>query len=86
MGWLIKRVGSNREALKRSVREALEEGRGNSGNAHPARVASAVDAMIDVFPGFNGLMLEIVTQGHLDLNGSGAASITITTINETEMV
>lgn len=86
MGWLIKRLGSNREALKRSVREALEESRGDSGNAHPARVASAVDAMVDIFPGYNGLTLEIVTQGHLELNGSGGASITITTISENEMV
>lgn len=86
MGWLVKRLGSNREALKRSVRDALEETRGNSGNAHPARVASAVDAMIDIFPGFNGIILEVVTQGHLDSGGNGAASITITTINESEMV
>lgn len=86
MGWIVKRIGTNRETLKRSVRDALEETRGNSGNAHPARVASAVDAMVDIFPGFNGLMLEIVTSGHLDLNGSGAASITITTVAQEEMV
>lgn len=86
MGWLVKRVGSNRETLKRSIREALEEGRDKPGVFHPGRVATAVDSMIDAFPGLNGLMLEVVTQGHLDVNGSGAASISITTISRDEMV
>jgi hypothetical protein len=86
MGWMIKRIGSNRETLKRSIREALEKDRGASGSAHPARVASAVDAMVDIFPGFNGLTLEITTQGTLDVNGSGAASVTITTISSDEMI
>jgi len=85
MGWLVKRLGSNRETLKRSVRDALEDGRG-VGNVAPGRIATAVDSMIDAFPGLNGLMLEVVTQGHLDINGAGAASITITTISRDEMV
>jgi hypothetical protein len=86
MGWMIKRIGSNRETLKRSIREALEEDRGAQGNAHPARVASAVDAMVDIFPGFNGLTLEIITQGNLDTNGSGVASVTISTVSSDEMI
>ena len=86
MGWMIKRLGANRDSLKRSVREALESRRGIAGNAHPARIATAVDSMIDAFPGLNGLTLEVVTQGHVELDGSGAASITITTISSEEML
>lgn len=86
MGWLVKRLGSNRETLKRSIREALEEGRGKPGNSHPARIATAIDSMIDAFPGLNGLILEVITRGHMDVDGTGAASITITTISRDEMV
>lgn len=86
MGWLIKRVGSNPEKLKRSIREALEEGRDKPGNSRPGRIATAVDSMIDAFPSSNGFILEVVTQGNLDMDGSGAASISITTISRDEMV
>jgi hypothetical protein len=86
MGWLIKRIGSNRETIKRSIREALEEEREQPGNPHPARIATAIDSMIDAFPYTNGLTLEIVTQGHIDKDGSGAASVTITTLSRDEMV
>lgn len=86
MGWMVKRVGSNRETLKRSIREALEEGRDKPGHFHPARIATAIDSMIDAFPGLNGLVLEVVTQGHLDTDGRGAASVSVTTILRDEMV
>lgn len=88
MGWVIKKIGSNKERLALAIRESLtaQSKADKEGGRGYGSAATAIEQALQAFGNVNGYLLQVDASGCIAADGKGILTLTIHTLDQDVIV